>query len=226
VIQNSFAGRRTIKSMAKLHKHEPGSSEMVELAASYVLGCLSETERAEFESHLREGCEICNAEISRVGVDVAALARSSAPAVPPGMRERFLIRMQKEADTSSLVHEVLPNSSGMFIARTEAMNWQAGAAPGIWAKVLFADQQRQSITSLVRMEPGARYAPHRHHGPEEVFLLSGDLMIEGQQMKSGDYCRAETGSIHGDSYTQAGCLFILTASQLDEVLPGRTRQPE
>ena len=190
---------------------------MVELAALYVLGCLSEAERAEFESHLREGCEICNAEISQVSMDVASLAQNSAPAIS-GMRERFLIRMKKEADTSSPAREILLNSSGMFIARTEAMNWQAGAAPGIWAKVLFADRHRQSITSLVRMEPGTHYAPHRHHGPEEVFLLSGDLMIDGQQMKSGDYCRAETGSIHGESYTQSGCLFILTACQLDEVL--------
>ena len=211
--------------MAKLHKHEPGSSEMVELAASYVLGCLSEKEGAEFESHLREGCEICNAEISRVSVDVETLAQSSAPDVPVGMRERFLIRMQKEPDTSSLASEGLLNSSGMFIARTEAMNWQAGAAPGVWAKLLFADQQRQSITSLIRMEPGAHYAPHRHHGPEEVFLLSGDLMLEGQQMKSGDYCRAETGTIHGESYTESGCLFVLIASQLDEVLSDRARQP-
>jgi anti-sigma factor ChrR (cupin superfamily) len=204
--------------MAKLHKHEPGSSEMVELAASYVLGCLSEAERANFESHLAEGCEICAAEISRVSMDVAGLAESSAPAISPSMRERFFIRMKNEADASLPARGILLNSSGMFIARTEAMKWQAGAAPGIWAKVLFADQQRQSITSLVRMEPGTHYAPHRHHGPEEVFLLSGDLMIDGQQMKSGDYCRAETGSIHGESYTQSGCLFILTACQLDEVL--------
>jgi anti-sigma factor ChrR (cupin superfamily) len=204
--------------MAKLHKHGPGSSEMVELAASYVLGCLSETERAEFESHLREGCEICNAEISRVGMDVAALAQSSAPATSPGMRERFLIRMKNEADASSAARGILLNSSGMFIARTEAMEWQAGDVPGIWAKPLFADNRRRCVTSLVRMEPGTHYASHRHHGPEELFILSGDLIVEGQKIKSGDYCRAETGTIHSESYTESGCLFVLTASQLDGVL--------
>jgi anti-sigma factor ChrR (cupin superfamily) len=191
---------------------------MEELTASYVLGCLSEAERAEFESHLREGCEICNAEISRVSVDVAALARSSAPATSPGMRERFLIRVKNEADASSPTRGILLNSAGKFIARTEEMEWQAGDVAGIWAKRLFADNRRRCVTSLVRMEPGTHYASHRHHGPEVLYFLSGDLIVDGQKMRSGDYCRAETGTIHSASYTESGCLFVLTASQLDKVL--------
>jgi len=37
--------------------------------------------------------------------------------------------------------------------------------------------------------------------------VGGDLVLEGQNMKPGDYCRAETGSIHSESYTESGCLF-------------------
>ena len=47
--------------------------------------------------------------------------------------------------------------------------------------------------------------------------MEGDLVVEGQKMKPGDYCRAETGTIHSESYTESGCLFFLKASQLDEI---------
>lgn len=100
---------------------------MVELSASYVLGCLSETAGARFESHLREGCQICNAEISRVSLDVAALAQNSTPAISPVRRERFLIRMKNEADSSSPARGILLNSSGMFIVgRGTDFRWRHG----------------------------------------------------------------------------------------------------
>ena len=196
---------------------------MAEFTALYVLGCLPQAERAEFESHLSEGCLACDAELSQVSSDIAALAQNSAQQFPAGMRERFVARMKTarakdEGKATSLTPGVLFNSSGVLIARTEAMDWQAGAIPGIWAKPLFVDKQRQFVTSLVCMEPGTRYAAHRHYGPEELFLLSGDLVVEGQKMRSGDYCHAEAGSIHGQSYTESGCLFVLKASGLDEVL--------
>jgi anti-sigma factor ChrR (cupin superfamily) len=204
--------------MAKLPKHEQQSSETSELAALYVLGCLSEAERAEFETHLKEDCVICNTEISRFGADFAALAEASSADIPSDMRERFVVLAKNARQTHSVARGLVFNASGVLVVRTGAMDWKAGTVPGIRAKILFVDEPRQRITSLVSMEPGAHYAQHRHHGPEELFLLSGDLIIEGQKVEAGDYCRAEPGSIHSESHTESGCLFVLVASQLDEVL--------
>ena len=49
-------------------------------------------------------------------------------------------------------------------------------------------------------------------------MVSGDLHVEGQIMHTGDYCRAESGTIHGETYTDTGCLFLLLASQENELL--------
>ena len=117
-----------------------------------------------------------------------------------------------------LAAEILLDRSGLFISRTEAMEWQAGGASGCQRKVLFVDERQQSVTSLVRMQAGTHFPAHRHGGPEEVFMLRGDLVVEGQTMKPGDYCRAETASIHRESHTESGCLFLLKASQHDEVI--------
>jgi DNA-binding NarL/FixJ family response regulator/quercetin dioxygenase-like cupin family protein len=126
----------------------------------------------------------------------------------------------REAGTVIDAHdpEILLNQSGLLISRTETMVWQAGRSPGCWMKTLLVEEPGLIATSLVRMDAGAHFPAHRHLSAEEVFLLAGDLVVEGQKMKPGDYCRAETNSIHSESYTEAGCLFFLKSSQLDEIV--------
>jgi DNA-binding NarL/FixJ family response regulator len=114
--------------------------------------------------------------------------------------------------------EILLDRFGLYMVRTEGMEWQMEGSSGCQKKVLFVDNRQQCVTSLVRMQAGTHFPAHRHGGTEEVFVLAGDLVVEGQTMKQGDYCRAETDSIHGESYTGSGCLFLLKASQHDEIL--------
>jgi hypothetical protein len=51
------------------------------------------------------------------------------------------------------------------------------------------------------MDTAARYCSHRYVEIEELSLLSGDLHVEGQIMHSRDYCRADSATIHGESFT-------------------------
>ena len=118
--------------------------------------------------------------------------------------------------TGSSAVEVLLNQSNLLIARTDTMEWQPGEFHGCWHKRIFAEDS--CTTSLIRMEAGTRYPGHRHGGLEEVFMIHGDLVVEGQKMKPGDYCRAEKGSVHSESYTESGCVFVLKASLLDETI--------
>jgi hypothetical protein len=52
------------------------------------------------------------------------------------------------------------------------------------------------------MDAGAHYPSHSHAEIEELFMLSGDLHVEGQLMRSGDYCRGDSGSVHGETFTE------------------------
>jgi ChrR-like protein with cupin domain len=69
-------------------------------------------------------------------------------------------------------------------------------SPGCFARILHA----KIVTSLVRMDPGARYPRQCHLAIEELFLFSGDLHVEGQIMHTGDYCLADSGTIHGGDF--------------------------
>jgi DNA-binding NarL/FixJ family response regulator len=143
--------------------------------------------------------------------------------VSENVRKKALIRgaatdLEGATKVDRLAVEILLDRLGLFIARTEGMEWQLGGVSGCQSKVLFVDDRQQCVTSLVRMQAGTHFPAHRHGGPEEVFMLEGDLVVEGQRMKPGDYCRAETTSIHSESYTESGCLFLLKASQHDQII--------
>lgn len=206
--------------MTDLLQYENQSCEWEESVSLYALGNLTGEDLIAFEQHLAKGCARCSGELSRAGEDVVKLAKCSPAALPVGARERFLARLKNDNAPRTKVPEssIILNAAGVLISRSEAMPWQAGEVPGIWAKPLFADADQRCLTAIVRMDPGVCYPSHRHAGPEEVFLLSGDITVEGKLMKPGDYCHAEPGSIHGQSFTSSGCTFILRASTQDEVL--------
>ena len=206
--------------MTHLRQNENQGCKWEECVSLYALGNLGGDDLIGLEQHLAQGCVRCSAELSRAGEDLVKLAKCTPSAMPLGARERFLVRLRNNSsqEAKAIEPSIVFNEAGVLISRSEAMSWQPGAASGIWIKALFADADQHCITAIVRMDPGVRYPSHRHTGAEELFLLSGDVTIEGKLMKPGDYCHAEPGSIHGQSFTRSGCTFIMRASTQDEVL--------
>jgi quercetin dioxygenase-like cupin family protein len=206
--------------VTNLHQHAK-RCDWEDSVPLYVLGSLDDGDRIALEEHLVGGCKNCAAELFRVTDGLAKLAEASSVAMPIGSRERFVEGLSKSRAPQQQISpdaSVILNESGVLISRSEAKKWQAVGVSGIWAKILFGDVERNSVTSLIRMDPGTSYPSHRHGGPEEIFLLSGEITLQGKLMKPGDYCHAEPGSIHGQSFTATGCVFILRASNFDEVL--------
>ena len=62
------------------------------LAAGYALGALDGEDRAVFERHLGEGCDICQAELRASAEALAAVARSVPPMIPPPQVKEALLR--------------------------------------------------------------------------------------------------------------------------------------
>jgi anti-sigma factor ChrR (cupin superfamily) len=60
------------------------------------------------------------------------------------------------------------------------------------------------------------YPGHRHGGTEEIYMLSGDLVLEGITYYGGDYIRSAPGSTHGEAYSKGGCMFFFRSSLDDE----------
>jgi hypothetical protein len=41
-------------------------------------------------------------------------------------------------------------------------------------------------------------------------------------MRPGDYCRADSGTIHGETFTDDGCLFLVMASPENRNIESRS----
>ena len=188
-------------------------SQPHELVSLYALGVLDSEDALRFEEHLRGGCENCEAELRSFGDLTADLASLTASEPPARLRERLLAQVRR----APRVPGTLLEQSGLLISRSAEIAWQSMAA-GIQIKPLYMDTARKYNTCLVQMEPGAHYPSHRHRDIEELFMLSGELHVEGQVMRAGDYCRADSETIHGETFTNSGALFLLMASQQNEVL--------
>ena len=201
------------------------SEETKSWAALFALGSLGGQEKVLFERHLQKGCPVCEQEIRSLDDVVRDLALSASPAAPSSrVRERLLESLgagskpvvASYSDSSVASQGVLLQHPGLLISRSSDMSWEA-VAPGILRKLLFVDPKRRYNTSLLRGEAGTRYPSHRHADVEEILVLEGDLHLHGVVMGAGDYCRAEPGSIHEETFTEAGCLLLQLTSQLDEV---------
>lgn len=182
------------------------------LAPLYALGGLSAVEKTSFEQHL-EACAACAEEL-RSHREIAAAVGASAPATPPAhLRSKLMERVRRTPRTPGTVLQ----QAGLLVARPEELPWRT-LSQGVDFKLLYRDKERSYNTCLVRMLPGTHYPSHRHAEAEEIFLLSGDLHLGDEVMYAGDYCRADSQSIHGETFTNGGCLFLQMASSHDEIL--------
>lgn len=182
--------------------------EIQEQAALYALGGMEPDEVAAFER-----CLQVSAELKAFQAVVGELAHSVTPVCPaPSLKERLFARIEGQTDVT------FDAGGGLTFVKSSEGTWQ-DLAPGISAKVLSFDPKSRRATALLRVAPGARYAPHRHTEAEEFYVLEGGCRFEGRELGPGDYHRAETGSLHLDTSSDDGCLLLVISSPQNEMLP-------
>ena len=88
-------------------------------------------------------------------------------------------------------------------------------ASGISCQLLATDEEKERVSMLVRLAPGAAYPPHRHAGVEELYLLDGKLVIDDKTLYPGDYNRAEPDTGDQRVWSETGCTCVLLTSTRD-----------
>ena len=78
-----------------------------------------------------------------------------------------------------------------------------------WFNLSYDDQKGEG-SYLYKMEPNTSSKAHEHTGPEEFFILEGDLTDpDGYTYKKGDFVQLSSGSSH-NSITKTGCTAVVT----------------
>ena len=68
--------------------------------------------------------------------------------------------------------------------------WKPLPVPGAYIKPLSLEKERGYAVLLGKLDPGTRYPAHLNAGPEDFYILTGDLFIGDRKMVAGDFHHA------------------------------------
>lgn len=112
---------------------------------------------------------------------------------------------------------------GNYIVKGNQKQWEPLVEKGIhyegvWVKSLLYDQEKErSTTILLKFEPGASYPYHNHPAGEEIYVLSGEAIIENAALTEGDYLYTPPGFKHSVK-SETGCILFFVVPEAVELL--------
>jgi ChrR Cupin-like domain len=132
--------------------------------------------------------------------------------IPPKLKDRLFDRIAAEEEKASKPSaDILPFQA----IRLSEMEWQPHPVPGVTIAILHTDPKTRRLSALVRCQPGVHYPVHRHAGIEEILMLEGNFICNGNTYGVGDYLLSGSGSAH-DPESPDGCLFFVRTSMDDQ----------
>lgn len=142
-------------------------------------------------------------DVKIISDEVAALLLEAGTAIDPGkdaaerIRGRLLDRVREGEET--------PADHLVTVTR-EAGEW-VETGPGNSIKVLRSDDETMSM--LVRLEPGTTFPKHYHPADEETYVIEGETWFGDIHLVAGDYHLAPKGTTHGEVRTETGCVLLI-----------------
>jgi len=152
------------------------------------------------------------------------LMAEEAAKVLPAPRRALKARVLKAVLDSEHESEKADSVSEPSVIRANEGEWLDSGFPGITMKLLHqiedpnVEQGHKRYSVLARLVKGARYPHHRHVGYEECLVLEGDLHVNALTLHGGDFILTPDGSEHVETYTEDGCLLLLSTLLEDEIL--------
>ncbi|PJZ51996.1 cupin domain-containing protein [Leptospira adleri] len=120
----------------------------------------------------------------------------------------------KKKIISNILKQKTEEGNFLFVRKSDS-HWKKSAFPGVDYKILNKDKIHNTVTLIIRMEPGAVFPGHAHSSSEDCYLISGDLSIAGTSISAGDFHRANPGSFHKKFSTSKGAEFLIVAGAAD-----------
>ena len=196
------------------------TEQQQEQASLYALGALPDAEQTAFERELRGNEELRQLVHSlQRTADLVALSLPAQP-LPPGMREKVFQRIESmDAGKPAAKKSLPPQIPGLsFIDAPAAKDWKPLPIPGTYIKLLSLDKDRGYAVLMGKLDAGARYPTHINAGPEDFYILTGDLHIGNRRLGAGDFHHADGGSQHEENYSVEGCTLLAVLTTDDPLV--------
>ena len=187
-----------------------------ELAPLYALDLLDLEERLWVEAQIIDCADLAE-ELANYQAAVAVMPYS-APTMPMSadLKDRLFDRIADSGENQLGVEPIAtaipavakPSPPAIVTLRSSDLKWRPYRAPGIEVALLYLDRANRMSSALLKAAAGVIYPLHQHQGIEEIYMLEGELVIDGQVYRAGDYIRSYPNSIHAPS-TSTGCMFLI-----------------
>jgi anti-sigma factor ChrR (cupin superfamily) len=183
--------------------------QQIDATCAYALDAVPLSERPAIQAHI-DACVDCRRELESLRPVIDRFVAWPADVLRPSasLPARLARRIADETGTQP----VLPSAP-----QWSEPDWEP-VAPGIACKLLATDPERQRVSMLVRLAPGASYPAHTHAGVEELHLLDGELWIDARKLVPGDYNYGPPGASDHRVWSETGCTCVLVTSTKDVVL--------
>jgi quercetin dioxygenase-like cupin family protein len=170
-------------------------------AALLAAGALTAHEQEALRKRLKTDPRLA-AEVREWEDALAPLALLAPPeAAPEDLLARIEARLHA-GGTFDALSRVLREGQGKWIT----------ASPGMRVKLLHRMPEIRRQTVLLDIDPGASYPGHAHEQDEEIYIISGDLVIGSVVLGPGDFHVSPKGSRHPAATSRGGCRCIVALS--------------
>ena len=177
-----------------------------ELTSAYALQVLPASDVAGAEAHIA-ACPECQRELESLRPVIDRFVSWPTDVLRP------------TASLQARLSQRIAEETGKPLVPPPASHWSEPdweqVAPGIECNLLATDAERQRVSMLVRLAPGASYPAHTHAGVEELHLLDGELWIDARKLVPGDYSYGAPGEGDEQVWSEAGCTCVLVTSTRD-----------
>lgn len=189
-----------------------------EQASLYVLGTLAAAERDAFEREMRANAELRQfvRELQRSTGLLAMTVPQFSP--PKQLRNKVLERIHAQKTPGEAKPPIAVPAAFKFIDANQQEGWKQLPVPGAWIKLLSLERERGYAVLLGKLEAGARYPAHVNAGPEDFYILTGDLHIGDRRLGAGDFHHAAAGTTHEVNHSVEGCTLIAVLTTDDPLV--------
>ncbi|MBI2735116.1 MAG: cupin domain-containing protein [Rhodospirillales bacterium] len=177
-----------------------------EMTCAYAVRALAGSEAAAAEAHIAT-CPHCRRELESLRRLADRFVSWPADVLRPAASLQARLALRIAEDTGE---PPLPPPA----RRWSEPDWEQ-VSPGIECKLLATDAERERVSMLVRLAPGASYPAHSHAGVEELHLLDGELWIDERKLVPGDYNYGAPGDSDERVWSETGCTCVLVTSTRD-----------
>lgn len=187
------------------------TEQQQEQAALYALGLLGAEEQRQFADEVRANTELRDFLHQLQGtLDAVALSVPAAP-LPTGLKAKVLDKIgAKPAQAAATLPPTQPNTLAgfRFLSAADPAGWKELPVRGAFIKLLSLEPSRGYAVLAGKLDPGVRYPAHTNAGPEDFYILTGDLHVGDKVLGPGDFHHADAGSEHGENYSVEGCTLL------------------